>query len=378
MSELVQIRVCPTCQVPMGDDYRCPTCRGALYNLEAVVLDDEDDEPDDLWEVEGPLGTWYPGGSDKPYHIPPGKVAIWSGPPGSGKTSLAMPTLPHAAVCTNEMGHRDYVDYRKRLAATWNHMPARVDVLEFIHADRDYLHINNPVTDAPIRQGHVIGLRVPDGREVDPGEVRELIVDSGSNTPDDAQTLNWVIQWAKITGGRAIVILWQTTQGESWGGNKLSHLGWQDCVLGRDSTGRRTFTTKKDRSNKLGSLIFALPGESTVELTSYVSVEGEPPGYSLRPWPDYTGWSGLSGAKHADVFKAVERSKDKTKLGFDLPDPPCAVAAHRSRLYASGWAEPGDWRDRAAFAINAGAPYFSPVYDRIFYDLDELHDFNFR
>lgn len=371
MSSSPLVPVCYLHHLPLVN-YRCPECGGTVTRLARVVYEEEDEGEAPIWEVQGPLASWHPSGSLKPFHIPPGKVCIFRGPRGSGKTSLAMPTLADADVVANEMGPSDYVDFRRRLAETWDHMPVKANVWEFVHAEMDYPHLLNPVTQKPIKQGHVIGLRDPKtGEEVNPGALRELIVDSISNTPDDRQALDYIVKWAERTGGRAIVILWETSQGESWGGAALPHLAWMECVLGRDSTGRRLFSTLKDRSNRLGSLIFSLPGEASVELKTYVSVEGDPPSYTLRPWPDFTGWSGLGSAKHADVFKAVERGKAD---GLELPDPPLACAAHQSKLYKSGWAEPGDWRERAAFAINAGAPYFSPVYDRVFYELDDLNE----
>ena len=363
-----RVYVCYRHFVPL-ERFRCPECGGTTTTLIYVEPPQEDVDGEEVdssvWAVEGPLGDWFPGGSDKPYHVPPGKVSFWSGPPGSGKTSLAMSAMPRAAIVANEMGETDIRAYRRRLAQVWEYLPEEVTVLEPVSAPYDIPHHR-------VKRGHVVGLRdAITGDHVDPGAYRELIVDSVSKCADSVQAASWLIGWAAATGGRAIGILWQTSDGNSWGGNAIIHEGWQEVELGRDSTGRRVITTHKDRSNRLGSMIFPLPGEEIQALNCYVSVEGKPPAYFLRPWPNFRGWGGLGSAEHADLLKAIEKGKAGD---IELPPPPVAVAASQSKLYACGWIEPADWKDRARFAIESGAPYYSPVYDRLFEDTEELDE----
>jgi hypothetical protein len=264
-------------------------------------------------DVAGPLeGLW---------RLPFGKVSLWHGPPASGKSSLAYLTLPGAEVVSPEQEPGLVARYRQRLGVP----QTRTVSPEF---DED---------------GILARLGVEERRP------RELIYDSVSVAADDVAVAKHLVDYCAATGARCIAISHETVAGTAWGGNTIPHLVHSRLRVFRESFGSRMVEIAKDRSGPDGRLIpWRLPTDAPPE-PKFVSVEGAHGRYRLVEHP------GGKAAEWAGPLEAAEAGE------LELPAPPLAVCAKRSRLYRTGWAEPGDLDDRRAFAESLGFTFFRPT-----------------
>lgn len=200
------------------------------------------------------------------------------------------------------------------------------------------------------------GPRIDLGRVAD--GVHDLILDSASATAHPLLAVMAVRDWVDRVGGRAIVILQHTKDGEPAGEAKMLHACDGEAEVVNDG-GRRRLTLHKHRRGESGiSVPFGLGAEGVVaEVPAhYYSIEGRGSSLRLVPWP-----SPESGP-YAAYLRAVERSlEDDEAPTLRLPPPPVAVCALRSALHRAGWADPADVVERRAAATAAGIPYFSPV-----------------
>jgi hypothetical protein len=296
-------------------DFVCPACGATTWSAE-LPIGVVPPEPEGA-DVSGPLaGLW---------RLPFGKVALWHGPPASGKSSLAYLTLPGADVVSPEQEPGLVARYRDRLGVP----QTRTTSPEFDE------------------NGVLVRLGVEERRP------RELIYDSISVAHDDVGVAQFLVDWCASTGARCIAIAHETVAGTAWGGNTIPHLVHARLRVFREPTGGRLVEIGKDRSGPDGRVIpWRMPTDPPVP-AKFVSVEGAPGRYRLVEHP-----AGKNGAEWAGPLEAAELGELK------LPDPPVAVAAKRSRLYAGGWAEPADVDERRAFAEGRGFTFFRPAPER--------------
>jgi hypothetical protein len=289
-------------------DYVCLACGCSQFGdtLPRGVTPPEPEGGD----VAGPLaGAW---------RLPPGRVSLWSGPPGSGKTTLALLTLPEAVVVDLEQDAGQVARVRQREGVRWE---------------------------------ETLSPTIVDGVLVDFGLERRrppaLIFDSLTRAPNDLAAAEMLVRWADETGGRAIAIVHETVEGTAWGGHAIPHICWSHLRITRGTTTRQA-SVLKDRSGAAGRVV---PWRMSVDAPPkprYVSVEGPPGAYRLAEHPH-------KKAEWADPLTEAEARK------LTLPPPPLAVAARRSELYEGGWMEPGDVDDRAKFAEAQGFPFHRPA-----------------
>lgn len=258
--------------------------------------------------VSGPLeGMW---------RLPPGRVSLWHGPPGGGKTTLALMTLPGAVVVDLEQDPGIVARLRRREG-----LPITATVC--------------PV----LEEGKIVDLGLGSRRPL------ELILDSLSAAGDDLAAAELLVAYCARHGARAIAIAHETTAGTAWGGNAIPHLVHSRLRVWREASGRLV-AIHKDRSGPMQTVPWRMSVDPPPP-ARYVSVEGSPGNYELAEHP----------AKRAEWAGPLEAAE----LGdLKLPPAPLAVAARASQLYDGGWAEPGDVDERRRFAERQGYRFFRP------------------
>lgn len=262
--------------------------------------------------------------------LPLGRVLALYGPPGAGKSSLAMTAFKAPYVLTTEMDATDLLDYSRRMHRR----------LSGISAPR--------LVDTP--EGLAVDLNLPE-------LLSELVYDSLSAGVAELATLKALMAYCSRTGCRCIVIMHETKDGSAAGLQRLRHEVHAVARIFKEG-GHQKIDLLKNRSGRLSTSIFSLgsEGPAAVRRDRFYSVEGDGPHYRLVAHP------GGPGLKHAAYFLAIEEAKEDADSSIPrLPPPPLAVAAQYSRLYQGGWIEPEDWEQRRTFALENGVSYYSPV-----------------
>jgi hypothetical protein len=259
--------------------------------------------------------------------LPPGAVLLLHGPPGSGKSSIALAALPEAWIATSEMAPELLAAYAARIKAR----PIAASQIRVTF----YAEGGAPLVD----------LGVDAGSYPYPGP--DLIVDSATGTAADLAVLDEALRYAEARGARVIVILHETKDGKAWGRATLVHAA--DVVARVD---RGVVAVAKNRHGGLGSAPFKLGpgGVGPPSWRGYYSIEGRAPHYRAARWPATDG----KPLRYADVYRA----NDAEQLACQLPRPPIAVCALR---VFGRWEAPEDLAQREAWARSAGLRMWHPV-----------------
>lgn len=329
-------------------EYACPACGCDIYGRSV---------PGKVAHVETADGFTLRGILEA-LQLQPGAVVLLSGSPGAGKTTVGLGALglPRdsarlVAGVTVRRGRRRKTGAEPRQGGALplsSSSPVSLAPLvltfemeaELVLAYARRLHVElgevvepelDPVTGAGLELPKVPGVPV--------------FLDSLTATGDPVRTLHQLRDWSKGTGGLSVATVHVTKEGDPRGPKTLEHVA--DVHIALDTReGYCVATTRKNRFGELFSVPYILTATGAARPTwdRFYSVEGRGPEYRLEPWP--------SGGRWADPFRHVEQ------LPEQLPPPPLAVAAERSKLAPGGWQAPADLEARERFAARAGCPFW--------------------
>lgn len=267
--------------------------------------------------------------------IPPA-VIVLHGRRGSGKSTLALGSFARPYVVTAEMSPALVELYLHRLGQA--------------HAGIDEAWLDAEASPAELHLGQ--------GAE----RVRELVLDSATETGDEIAAVRACRAWARRRQGVAILVFQHTKDGQPRGSSAALHACDVE-ILVEELDGDRVIDVQKNRFGPTGSRTFRLEsdGAAAPKRDRYYSVEGSGGAYRLVPWAGLaTPTSRTCGRAGVLRFQEEQLAEEDGKP-LPLPPPPRAVGASRSLLAPRGWIEPPDWEQRAAFAVAQGVPYWSPL-----------------
>lgn len=213
-------RYCLSCGAEWGPrDYCCPACKRGLYASDIPLAVKA--PPARSGKVEGPLAGLL--------DVPPGEVACFVGPPGVGKTSLAMLTLPTADVISTEMSAGALRRYRLRLGVP----PGRFLRPRWAEEER--------LCQLPAHRMR---------------ETSAVVFDSISHFPDDRAAMGALQSFCRSSGARGIAVMHETKDGKAWGAASILFSCWATvrCRFERDrGSAGRIAHVDKNRSGPTGS-----------------------------------------------------------------------------------------------------------------------------
>jgi hypothetical protein len=279
-------------------DWACPACFGDIFGPDlAGHLNPPERAPETL--LGGPLSD---------VQVRPGAVVLLWGPPGGGKTTLAIRACsPKTLFLTNEMAPDLVLRYARRLGVRIGRIAA-------------------PQHDA---DG---GLTWPDAAW------RVVVLDSVTHCPADYAAMLAIRDYARSNDAIAVVIAQATKAGDMRGDRRIEHDA--EIVI---RVGDNRYDVTKNRFGPTFSGVL-----SKVDQRGYYSIEGEAGSYRLAAHPSRRA-----------TWNAPLLAWERAPSGAPLP--PVAVAARSSALYPSGYVEPPDIDERVAFAARLGVPIWRPT-----------------
>lgn len=309
---------CARCFRPrQPTEYSCPSCASGIYTTEiragvTVRVHDGDRH-------------WTQGRLRGLTRIPPGYVALVSGDPGAGKTTVSLDLFDDVQVVALETSGDLAAAYCTRIGVRHGGIYDR----SVIDPDADL-------------EGALALDRLAGGYAV---------FDSLSALGNRAEeALRHIMAWARRTGGRAVVIQHATKDGAVSGALSLQHYVEVVIWVGQ-RRGQRYAKTTKSRWAPQREVLFALEDDRADPTPRYAVVEGPVGGpYELVAWPPAVG---QREPTYGGAYRLAERGE------LALPPPPLATAAMRSRLYPGGLVPAPDALEREAWAIDQGAPWMS-------------------
>lgn len=258
--------------------------------------------------------------------VPAPDVVLLFGPPGVGKTSVALAVGGEGAhLLTAEMGPGRVVQYGSRVGAKVSASRIRTE-------------------------------ECGDFTATVPADITLLILDSLQAAGNPIQALRWLADLARRAQVPAIAISHVNAEGNPEGRRRLVHEVDHVVEVVPIHDPVREVRVIKTRSGRVPVPVawqFGVQGEiAPAELPScYFSVEGPQGGpYLLVSHPH----SSRRRPRHAGLLQAAERGGDRAPV---LGAPPLAVGALRGGALTGAWVEPPDGPQRSAYARARGVSY---------------------